>query len=162
MNSTNAVEATSTGLVEATSTGLGVCCAVGNTVLHTLLVPDHLEEMFYIGVLFVVGSAIMLVVAVALVIMKHPLVAWLTGTLVSLGMIVGFALSRTVGLPGGYYEAGWEPPYGPLSLLVEGLFVLAFLAWLGDRAAHGATPKLLSRSDHEPVAVGADVSTERR
>ncbi|MFE0510058.1 hypothetical protein [Streptomyces sp. NPDC058964] len=127
---------------EVTLRGVGVCCAVGNTVLHTLLVPDHLEEMFYIGVLFAVGSAIMLGVAVALAVVKRPLVAWLTGTLVSLGMIVGFALSRTVGLPGGYYEDGWESPYGPLSVLVEGLFVIAFVAWLGDRAAHGVTPAL--------------------
>lgn len=73
-------------------------------------------------------------------------------------MIVGFVLSRTVGLPAGYDEAGWEPPYGPLSLIVEGLFVFAFLAWLGDRAAHGATPRVPSRSDHEPVPVGADAS----
>ncbi|MGW7260946.1 hypothetical protein [Streptomyces sp. NPDC054834] len=149
----------STHAAAATFTGLGVCCAVGNTVLHTALVPDHLEEMFYIGVLFAVGSAVMLAVAVALVVMQRPLVAWLTGTLVSLGMIVGFVLSRTVGLPAGYYEPGWESPYGPLSLLVEGLFVLAFLAWLGDRIAHGAGPGLLPyRSHREPVSAGADCS----
>ncbi|MEU6069699.1 MULTISPECIES: hypothetical protein [Streptomyces] len=142
----------STHGAEVTLRGVGVCCAVGNTVLHTLLVPDHLEEMFYIGVLFAAGSAIMLAVALTLVVMKHPLIAWLTGTLVSLGMIVGFALSRTVGLPSGYYEPGWEPPYGPLSLLVEGLFVFAFLAWYGDRAAHGVAPGLPSRAEREPVS----------
>ncbi|MEU6551725.1 hypothetical protein ABZ915_15800 [Streptomyces sp. NPDC046915] len=147
-----------THAAEATFTGLGVCCAVGNTVLHTLLVPDHLEEMFYIGVLFAVGSAVMLAVAAGLVVMKRPLAAWLTGTLVSLGMILGFALSRTVGLPAGYYEPGWESPYGPLSLLVEGLFVLAFLAWLGVRIAHGARPGLPYRSHREPVSAGADFS----
>ncbi|GHE55329.1 hypothetical protein GCM10014715_05180 [Streptomyces spiralis] len=114
-------------------TGTAACCAVGNAVLHTLMVPDHLEEKFYIGVLFVVGSAIMLAVAAGLVFMKRPAAAWLIGALVSLGMIVGFALSRTVGLPYGYHEDGWEAPYGPLSLLVEGLFVLAFLVRFGAR-----------------------------
>jgi hypothetical protein len=112
-------------------TGAAACCAVGNAVLHILLVPDHLEEKFYIGVLFAVGSAVMLAVAAGLVFMKRPAVAWFTGALVSLGMIVGFALSRTVGLPYGYHEDGWEAPYGPLSLLVEGLFVLAFLVRIG-------------------------------
>ncbi|MGW5284663.1 hypothetical protein ACWERI_35370 [Streptomyces collinus] len=120
----------SASVTEAGLRGVGVCCAIGNVVLHGLLVPDHLEEKFYIGVLFALGSAVMLVVAVALVIMKRPMVAWLTGAAVSLGMIVCFLLSRTVGLPYGYYESGWEPPYGPLSLIVEGLFVIAFLAWL--------------------------------
>ncbi|MEU0600217.1 hypothetical protein ABZ484_18535 [Streptomyces sp. NPDC006393] len=121
-------------------TGAAAGCAVGNAVLHTLMIPDHLEEKFYIGVLFAVGSAIMLAVAAGLVFRKHQAVAWLIGALVSLGMIVGFALSRTVGLPYGYREDGWEAPYGPLSLLVEGLFVLAFLVRLGTRP----TPRTLN------------------
>lgn len=131
---------TSTHPPEVILRGVAVCCAVGNTVLHGLLVSDHLEEKFYIGVLFAIGSAIMLVVAAALVTTKRLPAAWLTGTLVSLGMIVGFLLSRTVGLPYGYYEPGWELPYGPLTLLVEGLFVMAFLVCLGSRTTTGTTP----------------------
>ncbi|MFE2570422.1 hypothetical protein [Streptomyces mirabilis] len=100
----------STHAAEATLRGVGVFFAGGNAVLHTLLVPDHLEEKFYIGFLFAVGSAVMLVVAAALVSLKHAMAAWLTGSLVSLGMIIGFLLSRTIGLPDGYYELGWEPP----------------------------------------------------
>ncbi|MFB7573443.1 hypothetical protein [Streptomyces sp. NPDC056165] len=129
-----------------------LCCR--RAVLHTLLVPDHLEEKFYIGVLFAVGSAAMLAVALALAIMKPTVAAWLTGALVSLGMITGFLLSRTVGLPDGYHERSWEPPYGVLSLLVEGLFVIAFLAWLRERAAHSTVPRLPHRSDNEPVPLG--------
>ena len=87
------------------------------------------------------GSAVMLVVAAALVILKRPFNAWLTGAVVSLGMIVGFVLSRTVGLPDGYYEPGWEPPYGALSLIVEGLFVFAFLTWLGRRVTTTGTAR---------------------
>ena len=132
--------------------GLGACCAVGNTVLHALLVPDHLEEKFYIGVLFAVGGAVMLVVAAALVAGSRPMTAWLTGVAVSLGMIIGFGLSRTVGLPDGYYEPGWEPPYGPLSLIVEGLFVLAFLTWLGARATTGVGLVPSHKADTERTA----------
>ncbi|MEU3980965.1 hypothetical protein AB0F77_12730 [Streptomyces sp. NPDC026672] len=139
---------------EVTLRGFGAGCAVANVVLHTLLIPDHLEEKFYIGFLFAVGSAVMLGVAVALVVMKRPSAAWLTGTVVSLGMIVGFLLSRTVGLPDGYYERGWEVPYGPLSLLVEALFVVAFLAWLRGAAAHATEPGVPPRTAHEPVSPG--------
>ncbi|MFJ3302329.1 hypothetical protein ACIPSA_04265 [Streptomyces sp. NPDC086549] len=145
MNSAAATDATP---------GLAACCAVGNAVLHGLLVPDHLEERFYIGVLFAVGSVVMLAVAVGLVTLKRPMVAWLTGVIVSLGMIVGFLLSRTVGLPGGYYEPGWEPPYGPLSLIVEGLFVLAFLAWMGERPMPQAVPKPSVTADSARTAPG--------
>ncbi|WP_438489950.1 hypothetical protein [Streptomyces sp. S186] len=124
---------TSTKTTGAALRGLGVCCAIGNTVLHGLLTPSHLEEKFYIGVLFAVGSAVMLAVAAGLATMRRPTAVWLAGTLVCLGMITGFLLSRTTGLPGGYYETDWEPPYGLLSLIVEGLFLLTFLTWLARR-----------------------------
>ncbi|MFE1308448.1 hypothetical protein [Streptomyces sp. NPDC058755] len=114
--------------------------------------------MFYIGVLFAVGSAAMLVVAVALVTVRRPMVAWATGALASLGMIVGFLLSRTVGLPNGYYESGWEAPYGPLSLLVEGVFILAFLTWLGVRAQEGVAPEPPYRADRQRTAPGSGAS----
>ena len=137
-----------TQVADTTLRGVGACCAVGNAVLHALLVPDHLEEMFYIGLLFAVGSVVMLAVALGLAALRRPLAVWLAGTLVSLGMIAGFLLSRTVGLPNGYYEPGWEAPYGPLSLLVEGIFVLAFLAWLGERTTTGTTPTAKRNMQH--------------
>lgn len=87
-----------------------MCCAVGNTVLHALLVPDHLEEKLCIGLAFAVGSAVMPAVAVALVVLTRPLVAWLTGALVSLGVIVGFLLSRTVSLPDGSFSPSSPSP----------------------------------------------------
>lgn len=130
---------------EVTWKGVAVSCALANAVLHTLLIPDHLEEMFYVGLLFAVGSALMLVVAAALVVRERPLAAWLSGVLISLGMIVGFVLSRTVGLPGGYYEPGWEAPYGPLCLLAEGLFVVAFLAWFTYTTAEAPEPHRAAR-----------------
>ncbi|MFD7879096.1 hypothetical protein ACFV5G_34225 [Streptomyces sp. NPDC059766] len=98
----------STHAVEATLRGVGACCAVGNAVLHTLLVPDHLEEKFYIGLLFAVGSAVMLVVAAALVFLKHVTVAWLTGSLVSLGMIIGFLLFHSAAAQAPRTEAHWR------------------------------------------------------
>ncbi|KJY42863.1 hypothetical protein VR41_05870 [Streptomyces sp. NRRL B-1568] len=79
------------------------------------------------------AEAAMLAVAVCLALSRHAMAAWLTGALVSLGMIAGFLLSRSAGLPYGYYEESWEPPYGPLTLIAEGLFVVAFLAWLAGR-----------------------------
>ncbi|UXY39784.1 hypothetical protein [Streptomyces albidocamelliae] len=136
---------------DVTLRGVGACCAVGNVVLHALLVPDHLEEKFYIGVLFALGSVVMLIVAAALVTWKRPMIAWLTGALVSFGMIIAFLLSRTVGLPDGYYESGWEPPYGPLSLLVEGLFILAFLTWLTNTPPTAGAAKPPGNADREPA-----------
>jgi hypothetical protein len=114
--------------------GTAASCALANALIHLSLVPSHLTEKTYIGILFLVGSLVMLGVAAGLVLQRRPLGVWLIGATTSIGMIIGFLLSRTVGLPD-YHEAGWEPPYGVLSLVVEGFFVLTFLAWLKEGGA---------------------------
>ncbi|MFE7105519.1 hypothetical protein ACFU98_11185 [Streptomyces sp. NPDC057575] len=128
--------------------GTGAICALASAVLHLLLVPSHLTEMPYIGVLFLIGGVVLLAVAAGLLGRQRPLGAWLIGTAVSIGMIVGFLLSRTVGLPG-YHETGWEPPYGILCLVSEVVFVLAFLAWLKAGGAGGGTENPRYRQSHE-------------
>ncbi|GGV77218.1 hypothetical protein GCM10015535_09980 [Streptomyces gelaticus] len=109
--------------------GTGAVCALASAVLHLMLVPSHLTEMPYIGVLFLIGSVVLLAVAAGLLLHQRPFGAWLIGAVTSIGMIAGFLLSRTVGLPD-YRETSWEPPYGVLCLIAEVVFVLAFLAWL--------------------------------
>jgi hypothetical protein len=121
--------------------GTGAICALASAVLHLLLVPSHLAEMPYIGVLFLIGSVVLLAVATGLAVLRRPLGAWLLGAATNIGMIVGFLLSRTVGLPG-YHETDWEPPYGVLSLITEVAFVLAFLAWLKKSGALRAAEPL--------------------
>jgi hypothetical protein len=89
-------------------------------VLHLALSPEYLDEAPYVGVLFVVGGLTLLGVAWALLRRPAP-AAWTVGGLVSIGMFVGFVLSRTVGLPG-FHEAEWEVS-GIVSLVLEAAFV---------------------------------------
>ncbi|MQS17668.1 hypothetical protein F7Q99_37145 [Streptomyces kaniharaensis] len=134
--------------------GTAAACALASAVLHLILVPSHLEEKPYIGVLFVVGSVPLLLVAAGLVVRRRPLGAWAVGALVSLGMITGFLLSRTVGLPG-YYEPDWEPPYGVLSLIVEAVFLVALPVWLtvtGIREPTGTRADLRAPEASRPRA----------
>ncbi|MET9658347.1 hypothetical protein [Streptomyces sp. NPDC006510] len=121
--------------------GTGAICALASAVLHLLLVPSHLTEMPYIGVLFLIGCVVLLAVAAGLALQQRPLGAWLIGAATSIGMIAGFLLSRTVGLPG-YRETDWEPPYGILCLIAEVAFVLAFVAWLKESGAPRAAADL--------------------
>ncbi|WP_336048106.1 hypothetical protein [Streptomyces sp. CA2R101] len=124
--------------------GAGAVCALSSAVLHLILVPAHLEEKPYIGILFLIGGLALVGVTVGLI-HHNPAPAWLAGTLISIGMIVGFTLSRTIGLPGGYKENGWEPPYGLLSMIAEIAFVLAFAAWLNVRPARTPASPLRPR-----------------
>jgi hypothetical protein len=60
---------------------------------------------------------------------------WLVAGVVSAATIVGYAISRTSGLPGdeGDDIGNWTEPLGLASLLVEGIVVLLVLGRLTDR-----------------------------
>jgi hypothetical protein len=94
--------------------------------IHVYLTPDHLKEMPYIGVGFVI-SAVLCAVALVLVLMDRPS-GWVLGTALCIGMAGLFVISRVVGLPD-YHEA-WTSDHslGLWALLPEVVFVgLAYL-----------------------------------
>ena len=105
---------------------LAAFAAVGAVVVHLYVTPKHLEEKPHLGVLLLVGSALLSYAAVQLV-RSGDLLAWRVGAVVSVGMVVGFFLSRTGGLPDEFREAGWEAPYGPLALLFKGCYLMLFV-----------------------------------
>ena len=97
----------------------GLIAAAG--VLHLILVPEYLAEAPIIGILFLVSGPLTLGVAWRL--WRHEdLAAWVVGTVVAGGMILGFVLSRTVGLLG-YLSDNWAE--GVPSLVVEVAFLVA-------------------------------------
>ncbi|MET7844522.1 hypothetical protein ACWGDS_20930 [Streptomyces sp. NPDC055059] len=124
----------------ATPTRVAVCCALLSAVVHLVIAPEHLAETLYIGILFIAGGVALLLTAGALA-LRNSVTAWWAGALVSGGMILGFALSRTIGLPG-YHEQGWDHPYGVLSIIAEGVYLVAFFAWYGTRSAHAPSAPL--------------------
>ncbi|MBS1847893.1 MAG: hypothetical protein JST73_06400 [Actinobacteria bacterium] len=99
-----------------------------NLGIHLAMAPDHLAEKFYIGVLFLVGSVFLALVAVGLSTDRDRprTLAWLVGGVVCAVEIALFVISRTTGLPEGYKE-GWlgstENYLGLVSLSVEALFI---------------------------------------
>ena len=102
-------------------TALGI-----NVGIHAAMTPDHLAEMTYIGVLFIIGNVL---VFAAMLLLYHPRTrqsGWVLGGLVCAGEIAAFILSRTTGLPNGYHEswaATTEDKLGLACVVVEALFV---------------------------------------
>lgn len=96
-------------------------------VLHFIEAPEYFEETAYMGVLFVLNGTGAL--AAAYGIYKRQNWGWLLGLLIAGGSIIGYALSRTVGLPNIAVKE-WFETIGILSLVVEGLFVLLALKTL--------------------------------
>lgn len=112
-----------------------------NLGIHVAMSPDHLSEMPYIGVLFVIGSGLLGAVMVGLSSDHESMrtTAWVGGSVVCAVEALLFVVSRTSGLPRGYHE-GWtgsvENLLGLCCMFVEALFILCAVISLTRRGAH--------------------------
>lgn len=84
--------------------GAGAAFLVTAGLLHLFITPEYIKEQLYIGLLFALSVPLTLVGA-AWLWRRDERLAWLYGAALCVGMIVGFLLSRTVGLPG-FDESG--------------------------------------------------------
>ena len=114
--------------------GIAAVGLVSIALVHLLDVPDKFDELPYIGVLFV-GLIITSLLLAEGMIRTDDMRVWLVAGVVSAATIVGYAISRTSGLPGdeGDDIGNWTEPLGLASLLVEGIVVLLVLGRLTDR-----------------------------
>jgi hypothetical protein len=102
----------------------------GIALIHLLDLPDKLEETPYLGVAFIALILVSLVLAWMLTVRDNRVI-WLAAGALAAAVIVGYAISRTFGLPGAMGDIGhWLEPLGVASLFVEGTVVLAALAAL--------------------------------
>lgn len=123
--------------------------------IHVALAPMHLDEKFYIGVLFCIGSGLLTLAAFLLTERVTRPVGWLLGAVVNLGMIGGFIASRTVGLPLGYHETWASQPedlLGLATLAAEAVFVIcAVVALTRHRPSRTASQDRVVDLDRYPV-----------
>ena len=114
--------------------GIAAVGLVSIALVHLLDVPDKFDELPYVGVLFV-GLIITSLRLAEGMIRTDDMRVWLVAGVVSAATIVGYAISRTSGLPGdeGDDIGNWTEPLGLASLLVEGIVVLLVLGRLADR-----------------------------
>ena len=127
-------------IVPATTQVLGVVSALALATIHLIEMPEDFEEMPYLGVLFGIGSVLLIVSAVGLIRRPSSGAAWAVGALSAGGMLAGYWISRTVGLPGMEREA-WGEPLGVLSLILEVVFLAAAVtAFVARSPSPGNTP----------------------
>jgi len=105
---------------------VAAACAAANAGIHAYLAPMHLDEEPYIGVLFVIGTILLVITVAGLLWARTRRAAWQLGAAVSLGMCASYVASRTIGLPYGYHES-WSDPFGTTCLLLEAAYVLAYV-----------------------------------
>jgi hypothetical protein len=111
---------------------------------HIPLVPEHLKEAPYIGMLFIALSTASVALAVLVVLADTPAVWAATGAMTLLA-VIAFLTSRTIGLPMIGDEIGnWTEPLGLPALAAESLAFLAAVAVLRPGAAphsHAYVPR---------------------
>jgi len=114
---------------------------------HVPLVPEHLEEAPYVGVLFVALSSAAVALALLLVLRDTPLVWAATGALTLLA-VLGFLASRTVGLPQLGDDVGnWTEPLGFPAVAAEILCLVSAVVVLRARASSGPGAPAAALSD---------------
>ncbi|WP_231556509.1 hypothetical protein, partial [Cryobacterium sp. MLB-32] len=101
--------------------------------IHVLDLQSKLEEVPYIGVMYI------LVIVASLILMERLFVVgsrldFIASAVVAGVVILGFVVNRTVGMPGATDDIGnWFEPLGLLSILVEGFVVWQALAAVFSR-----------------------------
>ena len=114
--------------------GLASVALLGVAVVHVLDLQGKLEELAYVGVLFIALIVACLVLTEALTRTDDRRIWLATGAIAALTLL-GYAISRTTGLPGDHDEdvGNWLEPLGLTSLCVEGFLVLLVIARLADQ-----------------------------
>jgi hypothetical protein len=98
-------------------------------LIHLALVPEHLEEATYLGVLFAVNFVATAVAAVG--IYRNRQWGWWLGVAIAVIALVLYVARGTVGLPAVEAEELLEP-LGAVTKAVELLFLGVAAAWLGN------------------------------
>ena len=102
----------------------------GIALIHVLQLPDAFAATTYLGLLFIGAAVGCLVLAALLARTGDPRVWAAAGALPTL-VLVGYVISRTVGLPGFTGDIGeWSEPLGLASMAFEGLVICVSVAVL--------------------------------
>ena len=105
---------------------VAVVAIVATSLIHLETARDAFGDTTYKGLLFVANGVGALVAAVG-VYRDRADWGWLLGALVAGGAVLGYVLSRTVGLPGLPAEPdAWLEPLGVAAVVAEVAFLMAF------------------------------------
>lgn len=104
--------------------GAAIALILVTGAIHFIDAPGSFGDATYKGLLFVANGIAAIVAAVGIYRGERSW-GWGLGLLVAGGALVGYVISRTVGLPGLAPDV-WLEPLGILSLLVEVSYVVLF------------------------------------
>jgi hypothetical protein len=120
----------------ANDRALGVICLGGIAVTHLTDLPEKINEAPYMAMLFCGLIAASAGVGIALATGHRAAVLWPLAGAIALPPLIGYALSRSVGLPQLEDHVGdWLNPAGVASLVFEAVLVALSARHLARRRA---------------------------
>lgn len=130
---------------------VGVLGLLGVALIHLLDLQSKFHEAPYLGMAYL--ALILGTLATAAILVRHDSrPGWIAALVLAGATVVGYALSRTVGLPAATDDIGnWLESLGLASLFVESLVVVLSIYALRTPA----TAVLLLRSDRGVLARSA-------
>ncbi len=148
---------TLTGAIrDGVARGVAAVGMAGIGLIHLLDAPGKFSETPYLGWMYVglIGAS---VVVAYLLIRGSSTKAWWAAATLAASAMIGFTLTRTIGLPQAMGDIGnWSEPLGMASLFVEGAIVALSAAMLADRRLVGASTRKAAHSDRGgPVRAAA-------
>jgi hypothetical protein len=114
---------------------LGIILILLTGLIHLIDAQDNFKDATYKGLLFVANGIGAIIAAIGIYRGARKW-GWGLGLLVAVGAIIGYIISRTIGLPGLEIDPHWSEPLGVASLIVEGLFTVTALYALSSRTAN--------------------------
>jgi hypothetical protein len=104
--------------------GAGIALILVTGAIHFVDAPSSFGDAAYKGLLFLANGSAAVVAAVGIHRGARTW-GWGLGVLIAGGALVGYVISRTVGLPGLAPDV-WLEPLGILALIVEAAFILLY------------------------------------
>jgi hypothetical protein len=118
---------------EAIARAVAIAGLAGIAVIHVLQLPDAFEAAGYLGALFVCAVTVSVLLAAALTRRDDERLWGAAGGLAAL-ILLGYVVSRSVGLPGFTEDVGeWTEPAGLASMVAESLVACVSAATLVAR-----------------------------
>jgi hypothetical protein len=105
---------------------LGIALILITGLIHLVEAPENYQEVAYKGVLFYLNGAGALLAAIGIYRGQRSW-GWTLGGLIAFGSIVGYIISRTIGLPLMEVDDEWLEPLGVASLLAEAIYMGLYL-----------------------------------
>lgn len=128
-------------LLRTTIAGL----ALADAMIHAAVLPEHFSKSLYMGILFTLSLVFLGMLAVGLTVGPSASpdtslgrITRASGILLMAGLIVGYFVTRTIGLPG--FHGGWND-VGLATVAIEAAILLLLIVDLGAGRADGRRPQ---------------------